>query len=447
MTLDPAVIRSLPKVVLHDHLDGGLRPATLIELAQQCGHELPSTDPDALASWFTTAANADSLERYLECFRHTCAVMQTAAAVERVAKEAVEDLAADNVVYAELRFAPELLVEGEMSLQDAVDAAATGVANGERAAAAEGKTITARLLLCGMRSGTRTAEIARLAVENSQSGEKNRNRVVGFDLAGAEEGHLAEEHAEALQIARNGFLPMTLHAGEAAGERGPASMGQAVIAGAARIGHGVQITDEFDVDLDGIRPGRIGAYIRDAGIALEMCPTSNLHTGVIDDLADHPLPLLQQLGFACTVNTDNRLVSGTTMSQEMTLLAEHFEYGIEELFQLTSVALEHAFLPVQERVEILQTQIVPAYEKAAETLYHAGDPEADDLEKVRQQAGGGAEAMGAGAGGDDGFDVLGALRHHHEDHDHAPGAAGGTGAVTGNDDGEDDGGIHLTLGG
>ncbi|MDO5077158.1 adenosine deaminase [Corynebacterium sp.] len=353
--LSESEIHSLPKVLLHDHLDGGLRPATIIELAQECGYtELPTTDPEELESWFYTAASSGSLPKYLETFKHTCAVMQTALALRRVAREAVIDLSRDNIVYAELRFAPEQHLEDGLSLQDVVDAVTDGLREGMELVDNEWG-IEARLILCGMRHSNRTAEIAQLTVDNYHQD----SLVVGFDIAGAEDGFPPSQHAEAFQLLRENFVPFTIHAGEAAGVE---SLESAVRQGTLRIGHGVRMFEDFHAVINGLATGPMSSYVRDRRIALEMCPTSNLQTGIVDDYADYPLPMLREMGFCCTVNTDNRLVSGTTLTREMMILVDYFGFEEAELFDLTKNAIENAFAPWFLRRIILEKIILPAYQ-------------------------------------------------------------------------------------
>ncbi|MCK7661087.1 adenosine deaminase [Corynebacterium antarcticum] len=365
-SLTRETVATLPKVVLHDHLDGGLRPRTVIELATECGYgALPATDPDALRGWFVDAADSGSLEKYLETFAHTCAVMQTIPALHRVAREAVEDLAEDGVVYAELRFAPEQHRERGLELGAVVDAVVEGIIEGEKTAALAGRTIRARVILCAMRHADRAQEIADLLVGYRNDGDReHRGYVVGFDIAGAEDGFPPSCCTGAFETLRRELVPFTIHAGEAAGID---SLEGAVREGTWRIGHGARLYEDFTADLDtGIEPGRVSAFVRDRQIVLELAPSSNLQTGVVDDLVDHPLPLLQQLGFACTVNTDNRLMSGTTMTDEMMLLVDTFGYGVGELFELTATAIGGAFIPEPERREIMSTLIVPGWDELAE---------------------------------------------------------------------------------
>ena len=269
------MIGQAPKALLHDHLDGGLRPATVLELAEQVGYEnLPATDADELAAWFRTAAHSGSLERYLEPFAHTVGVMQTPAALYRVAYECVEDLAADNVVYAEVRFAPELHIGEGLSLDDVVDAVLAGFADGEKAVRADGRTITVRCLVTAMRHAARSLEIAELAIRFRDKG------VVGFDIAGAEAGHPPTRHLDAFEYMRNHNGRFTIHAGEAFGL--PSIHEAIAFCGADRLGHGVRIVDDISENPDGTYTlGRVAAIVRDKRIPLEMCPSSNVQTGAV----------------------------------------------------------------------------------------------------------------------------------------------------------------------
>ncbi|MCM2386932.1 adenosine deaminase [Streptomyces albipurpureus] len=345
-------IITVPKVVLHDHLDGGLRPATIIELAREHGYDaLPTEDPRALAEWFRDAADSGSLERYLETFAHTCAVMQTQGALERVAAECAEDLAADGVVYAEIRYAPEQHLERGLTLDEVVDAVNAGFREGERRARGR---ITVRTLLTGMRHTDRSLEIAELTVAHRDRG------VAGFDIAGGEVGNPPARHLTAFQHLKRHNCHFTIHAGEAVGAE---SIHEAVgICGAERIGHGVRITDDITVHDDGTASlGHLAAYVRDNRIALELCPTSNLQTGAAKDYATHPIDLLRGLGFRVTLNTDNRLVSGTTMSQEFQHMVRAFGYGPEVFEEFTVAAIESAFLPLPERQRLIDEVIRPGY--------------------------------------------------------------------------------------
>ncbi|GAA0628594.1 adenosine deaminase [Streptomyces crystallinus] len=345
-------IRRAPKAVLHDHLDGGLRPATIVELARSCGYGgLPTEDPAELAVWFRDAADSGSLERYLETFAHTCAVMQTREALERIAAECAEDLAADGVVYAEVRYAPEQHLERGLTLDEVVDAVNAGFREGERRT---GGRITVRALLTGMRHTDRSLEIAELTVAHRDRG------VAGFDIAGGEIGNPPARHLPAFQHLKRSNCHFTIHAGEAVGAE---SIHEAVqICGAERVGHGVRITDDITVHEDGTAQlGHLASYLRDNRIALEVCPTSNLQTGAAKDYASHPIDLLRRLGFRVTLNTDNRLVSGTTMSEEFQHMADAFGYGPEVFEQFTVAAVEAAFLPLPERRRIIDELVRPGY--------------------------------------------------------------------------------------
>ncbi|GLW48986.1 adenosine deaminase 2 [Streptomyces sp. NBRC 14336] len=347
--VDIEAIRRLPKAVLHDHLDGGLRPATLVELAAEVGHTLPTTDPDELAAWFFEAANSGDLVRYIATFEHTLAVMQTREGLLRTAEEYVLDLAADGVVYAEVRYAPELNTRKGLSLAEVVETVQEGLAAGMAKAAAAGTPVRVGTLLCGMRMFDRVREAAGQAVAFRDAG------VVGFDIAGAEAGFPAADHLAAFEYLRRENVPFTIHAGEA---DGLSSIHQAVqICGAQRLGHGVRITDDI---VDG-KLGRLAGWVRDRRIALEMCPTSNLQTGAATSIAEHPITALKELGFRVTLNTDNRLVSGTTMSREMSLLVEQAGWTVEDLRTVTVNAVKSAFLPFDERKALIQDVVLPGY--------------------------------------------------------------------------------------
>jgi len=350
-----AQIPSLPKVLLHDHLDGGLRPATVVELAAEAGHELPTTDPDELGRWFVEAASAGSLERYLETFAHTVAVMQTADALRRVAREAVLDLAADGVVYAEVRYAPEQHLEGGLSLQEVVDAVRAGIDEGTAQAREEGRPIRVQALLCAMRHLDRWQEVAELAVANRDEG------VVGFDLAGPEDGFPASAHPEVFAALRAAHFPVTLHAGEAAGV---ASVSDAVAEGALRLGHGVRLAEDVGADDLGDRLGTVAHWVRDQRLALEVCPSSNVQTGAAPSIAEHPVTRLRRLGFAVTVNTDNRLQSGTSLGRELALLVEQAGWTLHDLEDVAVTAAAQAFLHHDERAALIDSVIRPAYAAA-----------------------------------------------------------------------------------
>ena len=339
-------IRRAPKVLLHDHLDGGLRPATIIELAAGVGHALPATTPETLADWFAESADSGSLERYLETFAHTLAVMQTADAIARVAREAVEDLAEDGVVYAEIRYAPELHVDGGLGLDEVVAAVQRGFDEGMAAARAAGREIRVMQLLTAMRQAARASEIARLAIAWRDRG------VAGFDIAGPEAGFPPTRFLAAFELLAAENMRFTIHAGEGFGLP---SIWEAVHpCGADRLGHGVRIAEDITVDADGTPIlGNLAAYVRDRRIPLEICPRSNVQTGAAASIAEHPIGLLADLGFRVTVNTDNRLMSRTSMTSEMTGLVEAFGWDLAQLEKITVNAMKSAFLHYDERVEII----------------------------------------------------------------------------------------------
>ncbi|WP_309106190.1 adenosine deaminase [Arthrobacter sp.] len=366
-------LKSLPKVSLHDHLDGGLRPSTIIELANEVGHTLPTTDPVALGEWFRESADSGSLVRYLETFDHTVAVMQTKDGLFRVAKEFVEDLADDGVVYGEVRWAPEQHLQKGLTLDETVEAVQAGLEAGVDAVAESGRDIQVGQLITAMRHADRGQEIAELAVRHRDNG------AVGFDIAGAEDGFLPSRFKDAFTYLAENNFPATVHAGEAAGLE---SIQSALVDGRAlRLGHGVRIAEDIMVEFEDaedasddddnvglVTLGNLSSWVRDRGIALEICPSSNLQTGAIagfgDDLDSHPLDMLYQLGFNVTINTDNRLMSGVTLTDEFELLVETFDYDLDDLLELTLNAAEAAFLPLEEK-EALVEYINDAYANLA----------------------------------------------------------------------------------
>ncbi|WP_377644164.1 adenosine deaminase [Oryzobacter terrae] len=350
------VVARAPKALLHDHLDGGLRPATVVELAEASGYsDLPTTDVDALGAWFRDAADSGSLERYLETFSHTVAVMQTEEQLTRVARECALDLAADGVVYAESRFAPELHIEGGLDLERVVEAVLAGFREGEQEAAAAGTPIRVRTLLTAMRHAARSREIAELSVAYRDRG------VGGFDIAGAEAGFPPTRHLDAFEYLRRENAHFTIHAGEGFGL--PSIWEAIQWCGADRLGHGVRIVDDISVPAEGGDPvlGLLSAYVRDTRIPLEMCPSSNIQTGAAASVAEHPITMLKDLRFRVTVNTDNRLMSGTSMSREMQLLVDEAGWTIEDLRWATINAMKSAFLPFDERLEIIDHVVKPGY--------------------------------------------------------------------------------------
>ncbi|ACU69724.1 adenosine deaminase [Catenulispora acidiphila DSM 44928] len=357
--MDEELIRRAPKALLHDHLDGGLRPQTVIELADEYGYaNLPQYDgtADGLGRWFAEAADSGSLPRYLETFEHTVGVMQHADALFRVAAECAEDLAADGVVYAESRYAPEQHLEAGLSLDEVVEAVDAGFREGERRAAAAGNRIQVGTLLTAMRHAARSSEIAELAVRHRDRG------VSGFDIAGAEAGYPPTRHLDAFEYLRRENFHFTIHAGEAFGL--PSIWEALQWCGADRLGHGNTIMDDILVDADGKATlGRLAAYVRDKRIPLEMCPTSNLQTGAARSYESHPIGLLRELHFRVTVNTDNRLMSSTSMTREFTELHKAHGYTLEDMQWFTINALKSAFLAFDQRLELINEHVKPAYER------------------------------------------------------------------------------------
>ncbi|MGN7190885.1 MULTISPECIES: adenosine deaminase [unclassified Curtobacterium] len=356
-----AVIDDLPKVSLHDHLDGGLRPATIVELADEAGVTLPTTDPEALGQWFADQSDSGSLVEYLKTFDVTTSVMQTAEQLHRVGKEFVEDLVADGVVYGEVRWAPEQHLRGGLTLDETVEAVQAGIA--EAVQAADG-AIRVGQLVTAMRHADRSLEIAELAVRHRDRG------VVGFDIAGAEAGFPASGHRAAFEYLASELFPVTVHAGEA---DGLASIRSALVDGRAlRLGHGVRIFEDVTLSDAGdgstlASLGEVASWVRDREIPLEVSPSSNLQTGAVaawgDDLADHPFDVLYQLGFRVTVNTDNRLMSRTSLSRELALLAGTFGYDLDDLAAFQINAALGSFLPLEDREEIIAT-ITAGYQEA-----------------------------------------------------------------------------------
>lgn len=352
-----AQVKRLPKALLHDHLDGGLRPETIIEIAAEIGHALPTTDPIELAEWFRASCDSGSLVLYLETFAHTVAVMQRKQDIIRVAQECAIDLARDGVVYAEVRMAPELLTEKGLSLSEVIEAILEGFREGEKVAASEGNKIRIFSLLCGMRQNERSQEVAELAVKYRDKG------VVGFDIAGPEDGFPPSDQLDTFEYLRKENAHFTIHAGEA---YGLPSIWEAIqICGAERLGHGVRIADDIDFNHTPARLGRLSSYVRDRRIPLEMCPSSNIQTGVAASFADHPIGKLAKLRFRVTVNTDNRLMSATSMTREMTELVKACDWNFLDLQRVTINALKSAFIPFEERLEIIDEIVKPGYQAIA----------------------------------------------------------------------------------
>ena len=362
-------IHRAPKALLHDHLDGGLRPQSILEIADEVGYAaLPASDAESLGVWFRESADSGSLERYLETFDHTLAVMQTAEGLRRVARECVVDLAEDGVVYAESRYAPEQHLEAGLQLEDVIEAVNEGFREGEGLAEEVGHPIRVTALLTAMRHAAKSTEIAELAVRYRDKG------VSGFDIAGAEAGFPPTRHLDAFEYLRRENAHFTIHAGEAFGL--PSIWEAIQWCGADRLGHGVRIVDDISVrdrafgddvaaaiaaDPSEVHLGRLAAYVRDMRIPLEMCPSSNVQTGAADSIALHPISLLKRLRFRVTVNTDNRLMSGTSMSREMGLLVGEAGWTLEDLRWVTINAMKSAFIPFDERLAIIDEVVKPRY--------------------------------------------------------------------------------------
>jgi adenosine deaminase len=345
-------IRRAPKVLLHDHLDGGLRPRTVLELADEHGYrDLPADDEHDLAQWFREAADSGSLVQYLETFRHTVGVMQHPDAVARVARECALDLAADGVVYAEVRMAPELLTAGGTPIEEAVEAILDGFATGSRDAAAAGTPIVVGSLLCAMRQNDRWEEVAGLVVRHRDRG------VVGFDLAGPEDGFPPDRIPTAIALLDRAGAHRTIHAGEAAGIESI----RAALDGAhaERLGHGVRIADE--VPEDGAL-GPVAQCVHDRGVPLEVAPSSNVQTGAYPSLEKHPVDRLHRLGFAVTLNTDNRLMSGVSATSEVADVVRTFGWTWDDVRTVTERALAAGFADDAVRGRLLADVVRPGYE-------------------------------------------------------------------------------------
>ena len=350
MKLDKQLLQSLPKVLLHEHLDGVLRPQTVIELAKDVGYvELPTTDPQALAKWFHQGANQGSLAKYLQGFAHTIAVMQTEEALERVAYEQAEDLSKDGVVYFETRFAPIFHTRKGLTHQQVVSAVLKGLERGRKDFG-----IASGLIICAMRNMDVSLEMAELAVDFRERG------VVGFDLAGEEGGYPPKKHVDAFHYIQRENFNITIHAGEGYGKE---SIWQAIqYCGAHRIGHGTRLIDDIAV-VDGraVKLGDLAQYVLDKRIPLEICLISNLHTGATPSLAEHPFKILYEEKFRVTLNTDNRLMSSTSMTREFEAAADTFGLSMDDFEKITINAMKSAFLPYKQRYDFIYSIIKPGY--------------------------------------------------------------------------------------
>jgi adenosine deaminase len=356
MRLTEKLIRTFPKVLLHDHLDGGLRPQTVIELAKDVGYKkLPTTDAGELATWFHRGARRGSLPLYLEGFVHTCAVMQTEEALERSAYEMVEDMHRDGVVYVETRFAPVFHTDKGLHWEDVVKAVLRGLERGEKKFG-----VRWGVIVCAMRNMRLSKEMAELAVDFRERG------VVGFDLAGEEGGFPPKKHVDAFHYIQRENFNITIHAGEAFGKE---SIWQAIQwCGAHRIGHATRLIEDIVLDerdpLHVIRMGYLAQYVLDKRIPLEICLTSNIDTGAVKRLEEHPFAVYHKYKFRTTLNTDDRLMSDTTMTKEFRIAHETFGLGLDDLEKLTINSMKSAFIPYKQRIDLIYNTIKPGYKKA-----------------------------------------------------------------------------------
>ena len=352
------IIKAVPKVLLHDHLDGGLRPATIIELAKEIKYnKLPTQDPVELADWFHRGANKGNLVEYLQGFEHTIAVMQTKETLERIAYEMIEDMKNDNVCYVETRFAPVFHTQNGLWYEDIVSSVLEGLERGRKEFG-----VGYGLILCGMRNMKNTLEIAELAVNFKKQG------VIGFDLAGEEGGYPPKKHIEAFQFIQRANFNITIHAGEAFGKE---SIWQAIQwCGAHRIGHATHLIEDFTRDKDGnvVGFGDLAQYVLDKRIPLEICLLSNVHTGAVDKIENHPFGLLFKEKFRVTLNTDDRLMSDTTMTKEFLTAIDVFDLNLEDLEKITINSMKSAFIPYKERLHFIYNVIKPGYQKMKDKL-------------------------------------------------------------------------------
>ncbi len=362
MTIEE-ILQTVPKVLLHDHLDGGLRAKTIIELAEKENYQkLPTKDEKELAEWFHRGANKGNLVEYLQGFEHTCAMMQTKENLERIAYEMMEDMKNDGVVYVETRFAPVLHLEKGLYYDDVMDAVLSGLEKGKQDFGVE-----YGLIVCAMRNMTNSLEIAELAVNYRNRG------VVGFDLAGEEGGYPPKKHIEAFQFIQRENFNITIHAGEAFGKE---SIWQALqYCGSHRIGHATRLTEDMVFDENGkvIAMGDLAQYILDKRIPLEICLLSNVHTGAVDKLENHPFRTLYDKKFRVFLNTDDRLMSDTTLTKEYKIAAEIFGITLDDVEKLNINAMKSAFCNYDKRIEIIYNKIKPGYQKIREKLLALGN--------------------------------------------------------------------------
>ena len=357
MTLE-SIVRSIPKVLLHDHLDGGLRTQTIIELASEIRYnKLPTKDPEELAAWFFQGANKGNLVEFLQGFEHTTAVMQTKESLERAAYEMMEDMKNDGVCYVETRFAPVFHTAKGLYYEDVVTAVLEGLERGKRDFG-----VGYGLIICGMRNMKNTLEIAELAVNFRNQG------VVGFDLAGEEGGYPPKKHIEAFQFIQRANFNITIHAGEAFGKE---SIWQAIQwCGAHRIGHATRLTEDFTLDKEGnvVGFGELAQYVLDKRIPLEICLQSNVHTGAIDKIENHPFGILFKEKFRVTLNTDDRLMSNTTLTKEFLVAIEKFNLTLDDIEKITINSMKSSFIPYKERLSYIYNIVKPGYQSVRDNL-------------------------------------------------------------------------------
>ena len=352
------ILRSVPKVLLYDHLDGGLRPQTIVEIAKDVKYNrLPTKDAGELGKWFHRGANKGNLVEYLQGFEHTCAVMQTKESLERVAYEMMEDMKNDGVCYVETRFAPVFHTSKGLYHEDIVSSVLNGLEKGKRDFG-----VGFGLILCGMRNMKNTLEIAELAVNFKNQG------VVGFDLAGEEGGYPPKKHIDAFQFIQRANFNITIHAGEAFGKE---SIWQAIQwCGAHRIGHATHLREDFIFDNKGNIAGfgDLAQYVLDKRIPLEICLLSNVHTGAVDKIENHPFGILFKEKFRVTLNTDDRLMSDTTMTKEFTTAIDYFNLNLDDVEKITINSMKSAFIPYKKRLEFIYNIIKPGYQTMREKL-------------------------------------------------------------------------------
>ncbi len=360
MRLSERFIQTIPKVLLHDHLDGGVRPQTVIDLAKDIGYDqLPTSDAGELEEWFHRGAKRGSLPLYLEGFAHTCGVMQTEEALERVAYEMMEDMYNDGVVYVETRFSPIFHTDRGLHWDDVVNAVLKGLERGYRDFGVE-----FGLIICAMRNLTLSQEMAELAVDYRERG------VVGFDLAGEEGGFPPKKHVDAFHYIQRENFNITIHAGEAFGKE---SIWQAIQwCGAHRIGHATRLIEDVGLDKREthkiIKMGYLAQYVLDKRIPLEICLTSNVDTGAVKSLEEHPFGIFHKYKFRVTLNTDDRLMSDTTMTKEFKIAHQVFKLSLDDLEKITINSMKSAFIPYNKRIRLIYDVIKPGYQKARQRL-------------------------------------------------------------------------------